>query len=104
MQIHALYTGTDNATANMRLSKRAKNNPLRETRFEVSVTNLRKIADEIGDAVNYMVDLWYLKTNADGFAMQTSLPTKPARADRLTIHSLKPSQILQSANAGLDHS
>jgi hypothetical protein len=85
MLIHSLYTGTDDVTANMRLSKRAKNAPLRELRFEVSIHGLRKIADEIGDTVNYLIDLWFLKTHRSALAQHLPLLVKPPRPDKLTI-------------------
>jgi len=83
MLIHALHAGTDKLTATMRLTKRARSNPLREIRFEVSIAALRKIADEIGSTLNYMLDWWFHKTNP--LDPPRPLPEKPPRPDRLTI-------------------
>jgi hypothetical protein len=85
MLIHSLYVGTDNVTANMRLTKRARNDVLRELRFEVSLTDLRKIADEIGNTVNYLLDLWFLKTQAGRLKEHMTWPDRPQQPDRLTI-------------------
>jgi hypothetical protein len=87
--IHSLYVGTDKATESMRLSKRARNNPLRELRFEMSTSGLRKVADEIGDAVNYMLDLWFLKTQRSLLVQQLPWPAKPPRPERVTIPGLE---------------
>jgi hypothetical protein len=87
MLVHALYTGTDKVTANMQLAKRARNDPLREIRFEVSTQRLRQIADDIGNTVNFMVDLWFCKTHKpmDPHFERLPLPEKPPQPDRLTI-------------------
>ena len=86
MLIHALYTGTDDAAEKMRLTKRASNNPIRDLKFEVSVDDLRKIADEIGDTVNHMMELWYLKTHTDHRALShIALREKPPQPSRLKI-------------------
>jgi len=88
MIIHALYTGTDNATENMRLTKRARSNPLRELRFEVSTEKLRTIADDIGNTVNLMIDLWFYHTHRPATVERDArlpLPKKLPQPDRLTI-------------------
>jgi hypothetical protein len=90
MLVHALYTGTDAAMGKMQLTKRARNNPLQDIKLELSVESLRKIADEIGAAVHFMMDLWFCKTH--GFPPS---PEKPPRPDRLTIPQ-------PEANAGGD--
>jgi hypothetical protein len=83
MLIHSLYSGTDEVTTNMRLSKRARRDPLRELKFEVSVTDLRKIADEIGNTVNYIIDLWFVKNHLNAQAPPIAWPEKLQRPDRL---------------------
>lgn len=85
MLVHALYAGTDEATASMMLTKRSRNDPLKELRFAVSTQQLRKIADEIGNALNFMVDLWFCKTHRDNRSVPWTLPEKPPQPDKLTI-------------------
>lgn len=88
MLIHALYVRTDKVTANMEMTKRASNNPLREFRFEVSVDRLRQIADDIANIINFLLDLWFYHTHKPINALageRLSLPKKPLQPNRLTI-------------------
>lgn len=91
MLIHALYEGTDAVTAKMKLTKKARNDPLREIKFQVSLEELRKAAVEMGNTVNFMIELYgYMRArrSRDQYgvpAILPPLPQKRARPDRLTI-------------------
>jgi hypothetical protein len=58
MLVHALYEGTDLATASIKLTKRSRNNPLQQIKFQVPIEQLRKMAEEMGETVNFMLELW----------------------------------------------
>jgi hypothetical protein len=91
MLMHALYEGTDQATARIKLSKKARSDPLREIKFQVSLAELRKTAVEMGETVNFMIELWnhvrwrQTKPHVEYELPLPPLPQKPARPDRLTI-------------------
>ena len=87
MLVHALHVNTDVISRNMTLTKRARNNPLRETRFEVSDEQLRHFADDIGNSLNFMLDLWYYKTHKPVTleVERLPLPDKPPQPNRLTM-------------------
>jgi len=78
--IHALYEVVDRTTATMRVSKRSKNNPLNEFKLELPLPMLRQTADEIGNTVNMMLDIWFCLTRRPS----NTLIRKPARPHRLT--------------------
>jgi len=87
--IHSLYTGTDKAGDKMQLTKRARNNPLLDLKFEVSVDILRAIADEIADTVNYLMELWFLKTHTNhDLLSHIALREKLPQPNRLSLPQL----------------
>jgi hypothetical protein len=58
MLIHALYEGTDAATNTIMLSKKARNDPLRQLKFELPLADLRRTAEEMGETVNFMIEMY----------------------------------------------
>jgi len=91
MLVHALYTGMDHQAAVMKLTKRSRSDPLKEMKFQVSLEQLRKIADEMGETTNFMLELWeYVRTRQMKARVEYDLPLpplpeKPALPNRLTI-------------------
>jgi hypothetical protein len=78
--VHALYEGLDRVTATMKVSKRSKNNPLNEFKLELSVPALQQTAEELGNTVDLMLDLWFNLTHRPS----NTLIRKPARPNRLS--------------------
>ncbi|MGD0152000.1 MAG: hypothetical protein ABSB77_25780 [Xanthobacteraceae bacterium] len=98
--VHALYEGTDVATAIMKLSKRARNDPLREVKMQLPLSELRNIAEEMGTTLNFMLDMFKVNRWRKWAERQTPMPPQPEpfpeippRPNRLTM---SPPQ----ANAG----
>jgi hypothetical protein len=82
--IHALYERTDHTTATMTVSKRAHNNPLHEFKLDLSLTELRQTAEEIGHTVNLMLDVWLAVTHPPPPNMRAAWPKRPPRPHKLT--------------------
>jgi hypothetical protein len=57
--VHALYVSVDKRTETMTISKRYKSKPANEFKLHLPLTVLRQAADEIGNTVNYLLDLKY---------------------------------------------
>jgi hypothetical protein len=57
--VHAIYERLDRVTATMTLTKRSRQNPLNEFKIELPLPVLRQTAEEVGNTVNFMVDLWF---------------------------------------------
>ena len=58
--VHALYVSLDEVTETMTVSKRSNRNPANEFKLDLSLPQLRQTADEIGNTVNFLLDLWYV--------------------------------------------
>jgi hypothetical protein len=82
--VHAIYESTDQFTATMTVKKRSKRNPLNEFRMELPVPILRRIAEEIGNTVNFMLDLWINLTPKGG------PPALPGRQQKFDICGGRP--------------
>jgi hypothetical protein len=78
--VHAIYERLDGLTATMTVTKRSKNNPLNEFRMELSLPTLRRAAEEVGNTVNFMLDLWFVLTHRPS----NTLIRRPAAPHRLT--------------------
>jgi hypothetical protein len=94
MLVHALYEGSDLATSSIRLSKKARKNPLRQLKFQLPIGQLRKMAEGMGETVNFMLDLWNCVRTREALEERDrdlppwpplTWPDKPAQPDRLTI-------------------
>jgi hypothetical protein len=77
--VHALYVSVDQATQAMTVSKRPKKNPAREFKLDLTVPQLRQAADEIGNTVNYLLDLWFVLTHGPGTNTLIRKPLLPRK-------------------------
>jgi hypothetical protein len=93
MLVHALYEGTDWIAWAIKLSKRVRNNPLRQIKFQVPIEQLRKMAEDMGETVNFMLDLWNCVRTRKAIEEHDpdlpplpplTWPDKPIQPDRLT--------------------
>jgi hypothetical protein len=79
--VHALYVSVDRTTETMTVSKRLRKNPANEFKLRLPLTTLRQTADEIGNTVNYLLDLWFTLTHGPG---TNTLIRKPLLPNKLS--------------------
>jgi hypothetical protein len=89
--LHSTTSKSDPVTLVMELRKRAAKDPLRDLFFEMPLPLIRQVADEMGETVSFISNLWYfLHLRGQGLGDEgqsgqpLSLPNKPQKPHKLT--------------------